>query len=208
MNRLPCASTAVRPRDVVTNLAIHPLTEDRWLDFEALFGPAGACRGCWCTEFRLPAKTFKSEPASAKKAFIHDRIMAGPPPGLLGYGDGTAIAWMQIGPRADVPQWNSPRRLSAPVPDAPADDPSVWAITCFFFAKAARRRGVSHEMIRAGIAHARQAGARLIEACPVDPANGAGTVSRYVGSTAAFERAGFSTIAERRPGRPLMRLEL
>ena len=26
----------------------HPLTKDRWIDFEALFGARGAYGGCWC----------------------------------------------------------------------------------------------------------------------------------------------------------------
>ena len=29
-------------------LAIHPLTLDRWDDFETLFGKNGGCAGCWC----------------------------------------------------------------------------------------------------------------------------------------------------------------
>src|SRR5829696_449986 len=29
--------------------AWHPLTPDRWADFESLVGPRGACGGCWCT---------------------------------------------------------------------------------------------------------------------------------------------------------------
>src|SRR5262245_14820805 len=27
---------------------IHPLTPERWPDLEQLFGPRGACAGCWC----------------------------------------------------------------------------------------------------------------------------------------------------------------
>ncbi|MEK1934037.1 MAG: GNAT family N-acetyltransferase, partial [Pararhizobium sp.] len=34
----------------------RPLTPDRWDDFATLFGPQGACYGCWCTYFRVSAK--------------------------------------------------------------------------------------------------------------------------------------------------------
>ncbi len=46
---------------------------------------------------------------------IKARIEAGPPPGLLAFEDETAIGWMQIGPRADVPEWNNQGRGSAPL---------------------------------------------------------------------------------------------
>jgi GNAT superfamily N-acetyltransferase len=31
-----------------THIEIHALTPDRWEDLATLFGPAGACQGCWC----------------------------------------------------------------------------------------------------------------------------------------------------------------
>ena len=34
-------------------LAIHPLTPDRWDDFETLFGKNGACAGCWCMWWQM-----------------------------------------------------------------------------------------------------------------------------------------------------------
>lgn len=115
---------------------------------------------------------------------------------------------LHAGPRADVPQWNSPRRLSKPLPDAPADDPAVWAISCFFTRRADRGTGLSHQMVEAGIAHARSNGARVLEACPMDQSAQSQSVSLFVGSTAVFAKAGFQKMAERRAGRPLMRLDL
>jgi len=31
----------------------YPLTPERWGDFETLFGPNGACAGCWCAWFLM-----------------------------------------------------------------------------------------------------------------------------------------------------------
>jgi predicted GNAT family acetyltransferase len=192
----------------MAKLDIVPLTADRWADFERLFGRQGACYGCWCTYFRLAPKQRKANSSKDNKAFIQARIEAGPAPGLLGYIGDEAVAWMQIGPRADVPQFNNPGRVSAPLPDGPVDDPAVWAISCFFTRSAIRGQGLSHSMVAAGIGHARENGARVLEACPMDRAKQAKSVGLFVGSTRVFEKAGFEQVALRKDGRPLVRLTL
>ena len=40
----------------------HPLTPERWDDFELLFGPNGACAGCWCEWFLMTNKEFNQSP--------------------------------------------------------------------------------------------------------------------------------------------------
>jgi len=30
------------------DIAIHPVTPERWADLEELFGPSGGYGGCWC----------------------------------------------------------------------------------------------------------------------------------------------------------------
>jgi len=189
-------------------LQIHPLTPDRAADFTDLFGPQGACYGCWCSYFRLPPKVRQALDGDGKRDHMLARIAAGPPPGLLAYDGAQAIGWMQIGPRADVPQWNKPNRSSTPLPDAPADDPGVWAISCFFFRPKLRGRGLSGAMLAGGIAHARAHGARLIEASPMDRAKQSKSIGLFVGSTSTFLRAGFAEVACRKEGRPLLRLVL
>jgi len=39
-------------------LEFHPLTPERWRDLESLFGPRGACGGCWCMFWKLPRREF------------------------------------------------------------------------------------------------------------------------------------------------------
>ena len=136
------------------------------------------------------------------------RIEAGPPPGLLAFEGARAIGWMQIGPRADIPEWNNRGRASAPMADGEADDPDVWAISCFFIRSAARGKGLSHQLVAAGIEHARKSGARLLEVCPMREAKTSRSIGLFVGSQRVFEKAGFSVVAERKAGRPLMRLDL
>ncbi|WP_370206172.1 GNAT family N-acetyltransferase [Pararhodobacter marinus] len=186
----------------------RPLTPEHSDAFEAVMGPNGACYGCWCTYFLLPPKERAAMSAGDKHDLMMARIAAGPPPGLLLWIGDAPVGWMQIGPRAQVPQWNNPRRSSTPLPDGPADDPGVWAVTCFFLRAPYRGRGLSRVLLKAGIDHARANGARLLEASPMDHAKQSKSVGLFVGSTAVFEAAGFETVARQKPNRPLMRLTL
>jgi predicted GNAT family acetyltransferase len=186
---------------------ILPLTPERWPAFEDLFGKQGACYGCWCVHFRLPPATRRVNDREANKAFIKRRIEDGPPPGLLAFADGRAVGWMQIGPRADVPEWNNKGRASAPLDVDPADA-AVWAISCFFLRSSARGKGLTHRLVAAGLDFARQNGARLVEACPIRQSKDSRSIGLFVGSARVFEQAGFETVAERKAGRPLMRYAL
>lgn len=192
----------------MTDFRAMPLTPDRWADFETVFGPQGACYGCWCTHFRIPTQQRKLMDGDAKKTYMHARVEAGPPPGLLGYLGETPIAWVQVGPRSELPQWNSPKTVSRPLDPADADDPSVWAVSCFFMASRQRGKGLSHRMLSEAIVFAGRNGAHVLEACPIDRTKQSKSVGLYVGSTRIFEAAGFSEVARRKDGRPLMQLRL
>ena len=190
------------------NLQIHPLTAERIGDFTDLFGPSGACYGCWCTSFLLRPKVRHAMTGDQRRDVMLGRIRRGPPPGLLAYQDGQAIGWMQIGPRSDIPEFNNPGRASTPLPDAPADDPGVWAISCFYFRRPARGKGLTHALLAEGIGFARAAGARLLEAAPMVHSKQPKSIPLFVGPAATFLRAGFAEVACRKEGRPLLRLML
>ena len=89
-----------------------------------------------------------------------------------------------------------------------AADSAVWAISCFFVRTKARGKGLSHRLVAAGIDFATRSGARWLEACPIDQSRDSRSIGLFVGSTRVFEKAGFSEVAVRKPGRPLMRIEL
>lgn len=190
------------------SLSIMPLTPERWPAFEDLFGKQGACYGCWCTAFRVPPAVHRENNRERNKDHMRSRVEAGPPPGLLAFEGEVANGWMQIGPRADVPQWNNAGRASAPLEDGPAEDAAVWAISCFFIRSSARRSGLTHHLVAAGIDFARGNGARLLEVCPMDQSKDSRSLGLFVGSSRVFEKVGFERVAERKAGRPLMRLSL
>ena len=44
-----------KPSQPKLAITIHPATPDTWRDLETLFGEKGACGGCWCMAWRVPA---------------------------------------------------------------------------------------------------------------------------------------------------------
>lgn len=189
-------------------IRIVPATAARWDDFADLFGPSGACYGCWCMHWRQSHAERAKATAKGSKALIKKRFHKSPPPGLLAYEGKQAVGWVQVTPRSEVPRFNSPRASSAPLEEAEAGDPKMWAITCFFFRKSHRGKGLSHDMVAAAVDYAGKHGAVRVEACPMQRAEKAGSVGLYVGSAPVFEKAGFVEVARRIPNRPLMRLDL
>lgn len=187
---------------------VEPLTPDLWPAFERLFGKTGACMGCWCMYWRLPSKEYQAARGAAAKRMMKKRVKQGPPPGVLAFVGEDAVGWLQIGPRADAPQWNTPRRVSAPLAPEDAEDEAVWAATCFFVKPGMRRQGVTGALLEGAIAFARESGARVLEACPAESEGRMDAASLYVGRASVFARAGFKEIARRKDNRPLMRLAL
>ncbi|RUT93735.1 GNAT family N-acetyltransferase, partial [Mesorhizobium sp. M7A.T.Ca.TU.009.02.1.1] len=68
--------------------------------------------------------------------------------------------------------------------------------------------GITHRPVEGASDSARQNGARLLEACPMDLSRDSRSIGLFVGSSRIFEKAGFERLVERKAGRPLMRLVL
>jgi GNAT superfamily N-acetyltransferase len=189
-------------------LAIHPLTPDRWNDFVELFETDSICRMCWCIHHRVPADIRKGTSGDQRKVMMRKIIKAGPPPGLLAYCDGQAVGWLALAPRPETPDWNTGRKASAAFATEDADDQKTWAASCFFIRRGYRGQGATTQLLDAGIAWAKKNGARQIDACPMAHDDQRSAVGLFVGPKRVFDRAGFTTLIERKPGRPLMRKEL
>lgn len=183
-----------------TGLAFYPLTPQRWDDFARLFGPRGACGGCWCMWWRLSAKEFGRGKGAGNRRAMKRIVEGGTVPGILAYRGSEPVGWCSIAPRGDFP------RLERSKVMAPFDERPVWSLVCLFVARRQRRRGVSDALVKAAVRYARRRGGRIVEACPVD--TGGRRIAdafAFHGLTETFTKAGFVEVARRSPSRPLMR---
>lgn len=181
-------------------LRFKALTPATWQDFRALFGPKGACAGCWCMYFLQTQSEFESRKGDKNRRAMKRRVDGGEIPGILAYDGDNAIGWCAVSPRQRF------TRLGRSKVVATVDDQPVWSVPCFFVHKDYRDRGVSIALLSAAAQHVKKNGGRIIEGYPVDPGK-----KRYVptfahyGLIAAFRKAGFKEIARRSKTRPIMR---
>ncbi len=195
------ASSGARRTASGLALTVRPLTPDLWPQFEGLFGPHGACQGCWCMYWRLGSE-FRRRPREKNKADFHAIVRKGPPPGLLAFDGELAVGWCQLTPREDLPRISRSRYIR------PIDEVPVWSISCFYIRPGYRRRGVTRVLIESALDLARRSGVAVVEAYPVAADGPRSSGSLYTGAAQTFARVGFKVVARRVPHRPIMRYEL
>lgn len=178
----------------------HPVTKDRWTDFERLFGPTGAYSGCWCMWWRITRSEFSSNGNAGNRKKMKKIVDSGVVPGILGYEDGEPVGWCSVAPREDYPSLNRSRVLK------PVDDQPVWSIVCFFIHRDHRREGVGAKLLEGAVAYAIDHGATIIEAYPTKPrGRKLGPESSYMGIPKVFQRAGFEKVADPSEAKAIMR---
>jgi len=183
-----------------TDLDFHPLTPDHWPDLERLFGPNGACGGCWCMWWRMSGPEFKKARGPEKKrAFRAVVRTAAHPPGIIAYRDAAPVGWVALAPREEYRRLAEARVLKA------IDAKPVWSITCFFIHRTARRRGLMERLIAAAVEFVRDRGGTLVEAYPKPVTEKMSSTDLYVGTVACFERCGFDVTARPSAARAIMR---
>jgi GNAT superfamily N-acetyltransferase len=194
------AGRKTHPGEPLGNLTFAPLAVARWKDFERLFGPRGACGGCWCMWWRLTAKEFERRKGASNKRAMKALVRRGDVPGILAYAGEEPVGWCAVAPRAAYPRLARSRILR------PVDDVDVWSIVCFFIGKAWRRKGLTVALLRAAVDFVKSRGGTVVEGYPVEPAKGnIPDTFAYPGVARAFEAAGFVEVARRSPTRPIMR---
>jgi GNAT superfamily N-acetyltransferase len=180
-------------------LTIRPLTPARWHDLVALFGPNGACGGCWCMFHRQTGPEYEAGKGVRNRRALRRRVVAGEVPGLIGYLDGEPVAWVAVEPREHYARLMRSRKL------LPAGVP-VWSVPCFFVRRGFRKRGLSAQMLHAAAAHAGTHGAEVVEGYPMDTTGPTPAAFAYPGVAATFVKCGFTEVARRSATRPVMRL--
>ena len=107
-------------------LSIVPLIPQRWLDFEQLFGPRGACGGCWCMYWKLRGKAFLENKGEIARQMQRTFVAAGKVPGLLAYLAEEPVGWIAVEPRSEYLRLAHSRILKQ------VDQDEVWSAPCFF----------------------------------------------------------------------------
>ena len=179
----------------------QPLTPEHWTDFETLFGPNGACTGCWCAWFLMTNREFKETRKEGHKQLMRDLVDEGVEPGLIAYADGVPAGWVALAPRERYKRLATSKQLGA------VDDQPVWVIPCFFIHRDYRRQGLMGKLLSAAIAYARSKGVETLEAFPLDVEGKMSSIQMYTGKSSVFYELGFKEVV-RRDYRPIVRLEL
>jgi hypothetical protein len=164
-------------------LTFHPLTPERWHDLEQLFGPRGACGGCWCMWWRIPRARFEQQKGVQNKLSLKALVDSGSVPGILAYAAGQPVGWCAVDPRSAYPVLNRSRTL--------------------------RHRGLTAVLLRAAIEYVRAQGGRIVEGYPVIPKQADMPAAfAWTGFVSTFEQVGFTECARRSETRPIMRYEI
>ncbi len=143
-----------------------------------------------------PAEVKAAPRGSHRRPLIRQRVENRTTIGLVGYLQGTPVAWVSIAPRETYRDFGAP-------PAGPGE--KIWSLACMYIHRRLRGQGYGMQLIEAARAYAKRRGATILEAYPVDP----GSPSyRFMGFVPAFERLGFAKIGTAGSRRQIMRLAL
>jgi len=181
-------------------MEFHPLTSDRWPDFEELFGARGACGGCWCMLWRIKRSEFEKEKGDGNKHAMKALVRSGSIPGILAYDGKKPVAWCSVSPREEFSALARSRIMS------PVDSQPVWSVVCFFVEKNYRNKGLTVQLLKAVIQYVKEKNGRIVEGYPIEPKKKPWPpVFASTGLFAAFKNAGFKECIRRSETRPIMR---
>ena len=187
-------------------IEIRPAVE--FEDVRAVLGPKSPTSNvCWCLSYRIPSKLNNELRGPARGEYVAELCKAEPAPGVLAYDGETPVGWAAIAPRSET-TFAGNRKIPH------VDDLPVWSLWCVRVRPGHRKQGISHHLITGAAEFAREQGAPVVEAYPLD--NGDAKVDltmAYAGLRKNFERAGFTKVAGTTSvlaGHPrvLMRLDL
>lgn len=183
----------------MSELSFHPITRNLWNDLEELFGPHGACGGCWCMHWKLRGKAYEENKGYETRQMHKSIIDSGTVTGLLAYLHGDVVGWVAVEPRSAYERLAHSRVLK------PVDEKEVWSVPCFFVAKKYRRQGISIELLTAAVDYVRKKGGRIVEGYPVDGSSEIPPPFAFTGTASVFRKAGFREVARNSPTRPIFR---
>lgn len=169
-------------------LTVRDLAPGLWPALESLFGPHGACGGCWCMHWRLEKgerwEELKGAPAKRRMKSL---VTSGRARGAIAFAGKEPVGWLAYGPRRDFPRLDR-------APTLACDDPErVWSVPCFYIKPGWRDQGVATALLKHALASLRKAGAEVAEGYPVNlrPGQRLPSTFAWTGTRGLFAQAGF-----------------
>jgi GNAT superfamily N-acetyltransferase len=174
-------------------LQFREVDQETWRDLEWLFESRGGPKNCWCMVWRATPAESKQVSVQSRKAALKHRVDEGTPIGIVGYQGQEPVAWCSIAPRTTY------QRLGGIEDEA---QENVWGLACFFVVRRLRGLGITKQLIDAAVTHAKQKGATIVEAYPVDRDSPS---YRFMGFVESFKDAGFDEVGRAGTRRHVMR---
>jgi GNAT superfamily N-acetyltransferase len=192
----------------MSQIQVLPATSERFDEVENALTGGGDGRACQCQWWMMPGSRFSALSVEEKTEILREETAASVPPGLVATVDGVGAGWVRVGPRPDHERLARTKLYGKTSPE-PWTDTSTWAISCFSVRKEFRGQGLTRRLLDAAVAFARENGARLVEAYPIDTATTkASSNELYHGALTTFLDAGFVETARPRADRPIVALDL
>lgn len=186
-------------------IVCRELTPGLWPDLEALFGPRGACAGCWCMYWRQKrGEKWPQMQGEPNKRRFRRLVRDGKAHGALAYAGAEPVGWVSFDRRVDFDRVDR-------APSLACDDAArVWSVPCFFVKAGWRGQGVADALLAFAVRALARHGAQIIEGYPVKVASGSKAPAAFVstGLEPMFAKAGFTTVAVRDRGKQRVRLVL
>ncbi len=201
--RLEPAPDTAAGASPATPIVLRPLEPSDWPLLEDLFGPRGACGGCWCSYWRSPSmRAFRAQVGEPARRALRRRVLGGEAHGVLALEGDRAVGWCALGPRGELPLVETKRAYRT------TDIAGVWSVSCFFVRAGHRGRGLASRMLAEAVALARRLGATRLEGYPSVPRGKQPAAFVYKGTLPMFEACGFRVAQRDYAASPLVRIDL
>ena len=187
------------------SLRLRELKRTDWPAIEELFGPRGACGGCWCMVWRseLRGAAYRAQLGEANRLAFKALVESGHVHGVLAFDGARPVGWCSVGPRLTFAKLQRSRALHSNA------DASAWSITCFYVKPMYRGCGLATKLGDRAVRVAARHGATSVEGYPAvvyDAAKGLPAAFAWTGVEALFRHLSFRRV--RRRGRPIYRKEV